>query len=305
MSDTDVLAAGSAHHADFGEHLEPMRPPGDTTGLFGVFRRRYLLKLLVRKEVRVRYSGSLLGIFWSYAKPLMRFFTYFVVLGYILNMHRAVPNYAFHIFSGLVVVTFFTESLGAGTTSVVKNKSLVRKMNLPREMFPVASLLVTIWHSGPQYIILAVGCAIVGWHPDAYGILCGLIGFAVVAVFSLAVSLSFSALNVFFRDFQNFVVTINQMIMWSTPMIYTYEQVQNTTHGSWFPTVYLANPLADAVLLVQRCFWLATIPVKDRRGLMPTHILERGLIMLAIGLVLVAVAQLLFSRLESRFAEQL
>jgi ABC-2 type transport system permease protein len=281
----------------------PLKPPGDTTGLFGVFRRRYLLGLLVRKELRVRYQASVLGLAWSYLKPLIRFMTYILVIGYVIGL-KDLENYPVHVFTGMMAVTFFTETLTAGTNSVVKNRSLVRKMNVPREMFPVASLLVTTYHMFPQYMVLLFGVLLIGWSPDPMAIVAGLLSFAVIVTFSLAVSLTFSALTVLFRDVKNFVETITHLVMWSTPMIYPFDLIQSRTQGNWIEQLYLLNPVADAVLLGQRCFWVPTLDDPDS-AVMPEHLITRGLLMLGACLVLVWLAQRLFSRLEGKFAEQM
>ncbi|MGI8613981.1 MAG: ABC transporter permease [Nocardioidaceae bacterium] len=299
---TSTLPHSAGVSADV--RLGPLRPPGDTTGLFGVFQRRYLLKLLVRKELRVRYQGSLLGVAWSYVKPLIRFLTYVLVIGYVIGLHK-LPGYPLHVFSAMIVVTFFTETLGAGTKSVVKNKSLVRKMNVPREMFPVASLLVTIYHALPQYLILFIGCLIADWRFSATAIAAGLLSFAILVTFSLAVSLAFSALNVWFRDFQNFVETITHLVMWSVPMIYTFQMIASRTHGNWIEQAYLANPIVEAVVLAQRSFWVPTLPPDTPEAQLPAHLFERGLVTLAVSIALIAVAQRLFTRLEVKFAEHL
>jgi ABC-2 type transport system permease protein len=283
----------------------PLKPPGDTTGLFGVFKRRYLLGLLVRKELRVRYQASVLGLAWSYIKPLIRFATYVLVVGYVIGL-KDLEHYPFHVFTGMMAVTFFTETLNAGTKSVVRNKSLVRKMNVPREMFPVASLLVTAYHMIPQYVVLITGCLIVGWGLDLTGLAAGVLGLSIVVTFSLAVGLAFSALNVLFRDFQNFAETITHLVMWSTPMIYPFSMIATRTEGNWIEQLYLANPIAEAVILGQRCFWSPTLDNPDHpRVMFPDHLLLRGVATLAVCLVLVWLAQRLFSRLEVKFAEQM
>ncbi len=283
-----------------------LRPPRDTTGLAGVFRRRYLLRLLVRKELRVRYRASALGLLWSYAKPATRFFVYFVVIGLYVGLSRNTPNFALHVFSGMIVVHAFTETLGAGTKSVIKNKTLVRKMNVPREMFPVASLLVTMYHMIPQYVVMGIVLAFTGWRPDGMAVLAGLMSIVLVTALSLAVGLAFSALNVFFRDLGNFVETLSMLVTWSTPMIYSYDKVARVGADSWFNNVYLANPMAEAVLLSQRCFWIPSLdPSQFRSGFMPDHLFTRGFIMIGISLVLVWLAQRLFTRLEGNFAERL
>jgi len=286
--------------------LGPLRPPGDTTGLFGVLRRRYLLKLLVQKELRVRYQASLLGLGWSYVKPLIRFLMYFLVIGVLLGLRDNVPLFALHIFTAMIMVSFFTETLNAGTKSVIKNKSLVRKMNVPREMFPVASTAVTAYHMGPQYVVLLIACIVLGWSPDPTAFAAALLGIAIMLTTSLAVALAFSALNVAFRDIGNFVETISMVVMWSAPQIYSWDFVVDKIGGTWLEQVYLANPVAVATLLNQRAFWIPSLgPEVDTTGFMPEHLLLRGTVMLALCLALVWVAQRIFSSLEANFAEQL
>ncbi len=298
-----VAARPGADDDDADRRLGPLRSPNDVTGLFGVFRRRYLLKLLVSKELRVRYQGSLVGLAWSYVKPLIRFLTYVLVIGYVIGL-KDLEKYPYHVFSAMMVVTLFSETLVAGTKSVVKNKSLVNKMNIPREMFPVASMLVTMYHMGPQYLILLIACLLVGWTFSFTALAAVVLSFALVVTFSLAVALACSALNVWYRDLQNFVETISHLIMWSVPMIYPLSRIVDLTDGHWIEQVYLANPIAEAVLLAQTAFW---VPVLDDTSVavMPDHLFQRGLIMLAVCLVLVAAAQRLFNRLEGKFPEHL
>ncbi|MGH3365940.1 MAG: ABC transporter permease, partial [Nocardioidaceae bacterium] len=93
----------------------PLRDPAEGGGLREVLRHRYLLKLLVRKEVKVRYQGTVLGMAWSYIQPMMRFVVYFVIIGIVLQMNRRVPNFAVHIVAGMIMVHFFSETFGSTT----------------------------------------------------------------------------------------------------------------------------------------------------------------------------------------------
>ena len=79
------MADTLARATDDGRREElPLVEPSATTGLFEVFRRRYLLKLLVRREIAARYQGSFLGMIWSYINPLSQFFMFYVVIGIII-----------------------------------------------------------------------------------------------------------------------------------------------------------------------------------------------------------------------------
>ena len=134
----------------------PLSPPWAEQGLLEVFRHRYILTLLVRREIAARYQGSVLGLVWSYVNPLTQFFIYYFVMGILFGRAARTPAFAIHVFAGLIIVHFFIETMNAGTRSIVRNKSLVQKMAVPREMFPVASMLVSLFHVFPQLVILLV-----------------------------------------------------------------------------------------------------------------------------------------------------
>ncbi|HSE09391.1 MAG TPA: ABC transporter permease [Nocardioidaceae bacterium] len=284
----------------------PLVPPGDSGGLHNVFRQRYLLRLLVRKELRARYQGSVLGLLWSYVRPAVRFCAYYFVIGYVFGLTRGMENFAVHVFAGMVMVHYFTETFSAGTRSIVQNRGLIQKLSLPREMFPVASMLVSAYHTFPQMLILLVGVLVAGWAPTPYDFAAGLLGFTIIAVFGMALALVFSAANVFFRDFSNIVQTFTIFVTWSVPMIYPYDRIAGLFGGTWAEQVYLANPIANSVILFQQLFWVPTVgPDAPYPAIQPDFLLARGAVILVVCLLWLALAQMLFTRLEAKFAERL
>lgn len=294
MTGTDTTTQGPAEQGG-------LSPPGRAGGLVEVFRRRHLLGLLVRKDLKVRYQGSLLGMAWSYIKPGVQFSVYFVVLGIILNLTRQVEWFAVYLFSGLVLFTFFMETFNSTTRSITANKALIRKIYLPREMFPIASLLVSGFHFLPGLTILVVAALLTSWAWTWVTLAGALLGFAIIAMFGLAVGLFFSAFNVFFRDFEKVVDVMSLVVRWSAPMLYPWTLVQERL-PEWALQLYLANPLVPAVSLFQRAFWY---PGNDDVFQFPPHLWLRGFLALAACGVLAALGQLAFSRLERRFAEEL
>ena len=129
------------------------------------------MDLMVRRELKARYIGSKMGLLWSYINPLTRFLTFYFVFGIIIGRGQ-VPNFAIHLFAGMVLVHYFTETFTAGTRSIVRNKAIVKKMAMPREMFPVASMLVSAFHVVPGLVILTVAGVAVGW-PVSRGCISG------------------------------------------------------------------------------------------------------------------------------------
>ena len=288
----------------------PLRPPAPESGLFAVFKQRYVLKLLVRREISARYQGSFLGLLWSYINPLTQFFIYWFVIGVLFQLHSDVPNFPIHLFAGLILVHFFNETFNAGTRSIMRNKALVVKMAVPREMFPVATMLVSLYHVGPQVVVLLVACVLSGWSPDVVGLTCLVLALLIIAAIGLSGALLFSAANVFFRDFGNIVNVLTNFVRFGVPMMYPYAIVHD--RFGRFAEYYLLNPLADAVVLFQRAFWYPTLTEADHAKLraegtqiMPDHLITHGVLALLACLVVLAFSQWVFTRLENKIPERL
>jgi ABC-2 type transport system permease protein len=283
----------------------PLVDPAGGNGLLEVRKHRYLLRLLVRRELQARYSGSVFGMAWSYVNPLSQLFIYWFVMGKIMDMDKGVENFAIHIFVALMTVHFFTETFNAGTRSIVRNKAFVKKMALPLEMFPVSSMLVSAVGMIPELVILLVICLWTGWTPDAVGILGFFIGAGIMAAAGTGLALMFSVANVFFRDFGQLVGILTNYVRFAVPMMYPFTLVMQKfpDHIDW----YLANPLADAVLLLQRAFWAGTtgtdVAVIEKTHF-PDHLIERGLIALGFSLVILLIGQLVFTRFQNRIPER-
>lgn len=285
--------------------LLPMKSPAPNAGLLEVFRRRYLLKLLVKREVSARYQGSFFGLMWSYLNPISQFCIYYFIVGQIFGLHDNIENFPLHIFSAIIIVHFFTETFGAGTRSIVRNRSIVQKMAMPREMFPVATMLVSFYHVVPQLVILLVACVFTGWSPDLGSLVAIVLAILIIMILGTGLALLFSAANVFFRDVQSLVNILTNLVRFGVPMIYSYEMVDQR-FGAAAP-YYLLNPIANAVLLFQRAFWLGTTsdPADTASTGMPDHLLLRGVIMVAVSLVVLGIGQLVFRRLENKIPERL
>ncbi len=289
--------------------LPPLVPASHNNGLLEVFRRRYLLRLLVRSTVQARYQGTLLGWIWSYLQPAVRFCMYYFVFQVLIERGGAdVYPFAIHLVCGMVMVHFFTETFNGGTRSLVSNGNLIVKLPMPRELFPVASMLVAFWHTVPMVMITIFVSALLGWTPDPMGLLAAAMGLLMVGVLGLALALMFSVANVFFRDFSKVTQTLTQFTTFSVPMIYPYSLVaERFENVPWVADVYMLNPIAEAVLLMQRCFWLPLTndPETAKVEAFPADLWSRGVIMLVLSFVALGLAQIWFSKLERRVPERL
>jgi len=282
--------------------------PGAGAGLRDVLKSRFLLKLLVSKELKVRYRGSVLGLLWSYVKPGVQFVVFYIALGVFLGLERSptnpggLPNYAIYLFSGIVLINFFTEALGNASRSIVGNGGLIKKIYLPRQLFPVASVWVSGVHFLPQIVILVVACLFTGWRPSLIQLAAAAGGFLIVALLATGLGLLFGAVNVYFRDAENLVDMLLMIATWASPVLYSWMMVQRQL-GETFFNIYQLNPLTVGVETFHFAFWL---PTTDGAEPIPPHLLSMWLpIGLAVSAAVLLLGQLVFRRLEGRFAQEL
>jgi len=279
--------------------------PGRGRGIIDVFQHRFLLQLLVRKEIKIRYRGSVLGLLWSYVKPLMQFSIYFVALGIFLGMQRGTPNYAIYLFAGIVLVNFFTESLGNATRSIVDNRDLIRKIYLPRELFPVSTVWVSAVHLFPQLVVLIGACLLGGWRPSLLQLLAVVAALVLVATLSTGLGLLFGAANVYFRDSENIVDMILMVVTWASPVLYMWTMVQPVM-GQWF-FLYMLNPVTVAVEIFHWTFWSATLNADQSVAVaMPPDLLSVWFpAAFGVAAVILVIGQIVFMKLSVHFAQEL
>jgi ABC-2 type transport system permease protein len=297
------VATNSVELAD-----EPLRPPGHSIGLLALPRWRFLLQLLVKKELRVRYRGSALGMLWSYVKPAVQLLVYYIAMGRFLRLGDSIPSYVVYLFSGMVMINFFNEILSNTTRSIIFNAPLVGKIYLPRELFPVSSVWVAFVHVIPQIVVLVIGALVFGWRPGIYSLLGGVLALLIICAFALGIGLAFAAFNVFFRDAENLIELLMMVAIWLSPVFYQWHMVADA-FPPWLFTIYQLNPLAMAVELSHYCFWMPTRGVltdgADAASLMPPHWVLGVVLSSFIALLTLGLGQLVFHRLEGKFAQEL
>ncbi|THJ66085.1 ABC transporter permease [Arthrobacter echini] len=285
-----------------------MVSPGHSAGLRDVVGSRFLLKLLVDKEIKVRYRGSVLGLLWSYVKPAVQFVVFYIALGIFLGLEQSernpagLPNYAIYLFSGIVLINFFTEALSNASRSIVTNGGLIKKIYLPRQLFPVSAIWVSGIHFLPQMVILVVACLLTGWTPSVLQLGTAVLGFLIVALLATGLGLIFGAVNVYFRDAENFVDMLLMVATWASPVLYAWTMVRDQL-GQTALQIYLLNPLTIGVESFHFAFWMPT--AEQTQGLPPSFLSVWVPIGLVVSILVVLLGQLLFSRLEGRFAQEL
>ena len=275
--------------------------PGKSQGLLSVFKDPYLMTLLVHKGIKTRYYGSALGWAWSYVRPFAQFLMYWMVFGLFLKIDRGEGGYfPVYLFAGLIVINLFSELFRNTTSALVDNSSLIKKIFLPRELFPMSAVGVGLIHFLPQAVIIFVIALILGWTFSWFQVAAFLAAIVIVVTWSLGIGLIFGAINVKHRDMRNVVDLILMFTTWGSPVIYFWRMVHDAL-PPWLFHIYMSNPVTVAVEYFHYAFWS---PIADNPT-QPPSLVEYGLIAMALALVALFIGQLTYRKLEGTFAQNL
>lgn len=269
-----------------------------------IFGRRDLLWLLIRRDLQARYRDSVLGFLWTLIRPIVLFLMYFIVLGQFLNAARGIPDFAVYLFSGLTLYGFLSEMVFGSTSSILSNSGLVKKIYLPREVFPLASIGAAGFMFLVQTAVLLVGAIILHALPGPVQMLWFFPSVILMLVYGLAFGLLLSALNVYLRDVQYITDVVMMLAMWGSPVVYSWTMVTSALTSlhlpNWLIEVYTNNPITLGVLGFHRAFWAAGTMADY-----PPHLGLRMLVAAIVGVALVFGAHRVFSRLQGNFAQEL
>jgi ABC-2 type transport system permease protein len=287
---------------------ESFAPAGPTAGFLrgtaesirSIWSYRELLLSLTRRELKAKYKDSTLGFVWSLIRPLAQLVIYYVALGKFLGAERSIGDYAIFVFAGLTSWQLFSEIVMTGTGAIVANGGLVKKIYLPREVFPLSVVGAALFNFLIQVVILVVACFIAGKPPTGTDLLYFPLAMLVLVVYGTALAFLFSALNVYLRDIQHLVEILIMVLFWTTPTVYSWHQAHEQLGSGVLGAIYDGNPLAQSALAFQKAFW----------GAAPADAFPADLAVnlgwsLLVGVLLLWFCQRVFARLQSNFAQEL
>lgn len=295
---------------------QPLQLIGQRSGLFkgasgsltDIWAHRELLGLLVRRELKARYKDSSLGVVWSLFRPLAQLLIYYFAIGQILGAARGTPDFAIFVFVGLTMWGLFSEIVSGSTTAIMSNSGLVKKVYLPREIFPLSAIGGALFNFLVQLVVLLIAIVVFSSYPFVFGwqLLLAPLAVVTLVVFSTALGLVLSAVNVYLRDTEHLVEIAIIILFWASPIVYSFTYVNRLLHGGWIEQLYLANPVTVAVIAMQKAVWAAgTSATGALQQTWPSDLGFRLLITLAISLILLWLAQRAFARLQGNFAQEL
>jgi ABC-2 type transport system permease protein len=272
---------------------------------------RELLVNLVRKELKVKYTASVLGAIWSLLNPVM-FLAVFSLVVFVLG--NRIPHFPVFLLSGLLAWNFLAGSLQGGARSVIDNANLVKKVAFPREILPLSAIGVALVDFLLQSAVLLLFIAVSGHGFRFPEVLLYPLAVAVLLVFTSGLTFWVAALNVRYRDVGHLLSLALLVWFWATPIVYQGWLVQQKLETirilgveAWF--LYLLNPVAVIALGFQRALYAIVVPGPGEQPILPIMSLQRmaGMLLAVLGvsLLLLLLAWRSFFHRSGDFAEEL
>lgn len=223
---------------------------------FGDDLRRFvnLTLTLATTDFKLRYFGSVLGYFWSLARPLMFFGVLYVVFTQVFRFGTGVEFYPVYLLSSIVLWTFFTETTNGCVQCLLAREGLLRKMRFPRLVIPLSVALTALFNLGMNFIAVLAFALVSGVEVRWTWLeLLPLVG--LLATLAIGVGMLLSTLYVRFRDIQPIWEVLAQILFYGSPILYVSSQYKGLEHAA-----VTFNPIATILTQMRRAFIDPTAP---------------------------------------------
>lgn len=263
-------------------------PRHHTPVLATLRRQQTLLRLLVARDLTLKYRGSALGMIWSLANPLVMTITYGLVFTYVYPSR--VEGFVYLLLLGILAWSFFAVTTRMATSAIVDSGSLVKNVYFPRLVLPTATVLFNLSQYVVALIVLVPILSVATGHLPTLRMLLLPVPLALLVIFTWGLSLILAATTARLRDVQHLLDVALQVLFWATPVVYTLDIFPP---GPW-ATLALYSPLAPFLTALRSIAFAGEWPSPAVVTLMVVY-----------AGCAVATGLGIFVRLEEQFAESL
>ena len=258
------------------------------------YKYRYLLYEIVRKNIKLQYRNSVLGIFWTFLQPLLTTIVLVLVFGGIFGRKSAsMVNYPIYLLCGRLIYEFFTQSTKRAMRSIRNSASVIKKVYVPKYIYPLSNVIANFVTFLISMLVLI--CFIIYFyffsaeppHITPYIMLAG-VPILILLLLCVGVGLILSTLEVFFKDIEYLYEVFCMLLFYMTPIFY---QVDQLNIGSTFvKRILMANPLYSIIEMFRDCVLFGEM-------INPNHLLYS----LAFSIVTVVAGLWMFYKKQDKF----
>lgn len=252
-----------------------------------LYAYRQMIFSLVKRDLRGRYKGSVLGFLWTFLNPLLQLCVYTLVFSVIMKF--GIEKYYIFLFVALVPWLFFGTCLTTGASCIISQQDMVKKIYFPREVLPVSFVISQFINMLLTFIIIFFVLLISGIGLNLVAIVYLPIIMITEFVLALGITMLTSALTVYFRDLEYILGIVSMVWMYLTPIIYSQDSIpQNMS------TILRLNPMTPIIIAYRDILYYSKIPE-----------LETLYQAVLFGISVLLIGCFAFSRLKRHFAEEL
>lgn len=258
-----------------------------------IYDYREMIHSLVRKELRGRYKGSVLGFLWTFINPLLQLLVYTLVFSVI--MRSGIEQYYIFLFVALVPWMFFSASLTGGAGCILTSQDMVKKIYFPREVLPIAYVNSSFVNMLLTFMVVFVVLIVSGFGVNPMALLYMPVVMVVEYILALGISFLASALTVYFRDLQYILSIVAMAWQYLTPVMYSQQMVEEQlADHPILLSVWNLNPTTPLINAYRDILYYKQAPQ-----------LSKLLTALLLGVTVCIVGYVVFRRLQRGFAEEL
>ena len=250
-----------------------------------IYEYRAMIFSLVKRDLRGRYKGSVLGFLWTFLNPLLQLMVYTFVFSTI--MRAGIEDYYLFLFVALVPWTYFAACVSGGASSIMGQADMVNKIYFPREVLPIShvmSQLINMLLTGVVVILVVI------FSGKGINLLaCAYLPIVILIETMLGLGLAFllSAWTVFFRDLQYIIGIVIMAWQFMSPVMYSTDLVPDR-----FRTLFYLNPMTPIIGAYRDILYYKKVP--------DISTFSSGIIM---GIAFLIMGWIVFDKLKRRFAE--
>lgn len=252
-----------------------------------LYQYREMIYSLIRKDLRGRYKGSVLGFLWTFVNPLLQLAVYTMVFSVILR--AGIDKYYLFLFVALIPWMFFSNSLVGGSSVILDSKNLVTKIYFPREVLPISFVSSNFINMLYSFVVVLIVVLFSSDQVNLYAWCYLPLVMLVEYILALGCTFLASSLTVYFRDFQHILGIIAMGWQFLTPVMYSVDMVPEE-----LLTIFYMNPMTTIIMAYRDILYYGTIPDMGTIGLP-----------FIISIVVLVLGSIVFHRLQRNFAEVL
>lgn len=256
-----------------------------------IYEYREMIFRLVRKELRGRYKGSVLGFLWTFLNPLLQLLVYTMVFSVI--MRSDIEQYYLFLFVALVPWLFFSSALTGGSTSIINSSDMIKKIYFPREVMPIAYITSSFVNMLLSFVVIFGVLLVTGYGISLTALLYLPIIMLVEYVLCLGITLLVSALTVYLRDLAYILGIISMAWQFLTPVMYPQSQVEDVLPDTLLK-IWNLNPMTPVINAYRDILYYKTAPQ-----------LETLAAAVGLGVLVLVIGEVVFVKLQKGFAEEL